>query len=166
MRLALIVIAIAASAALAHAERATTRLVRDLAANRARVAARIDPAAGLVFLDHYLEPGEPPGTTSEDHLCGDAVRTFLRTRWTKEVAPAITAAVANKTLACPTATECRAGGQGEWDPVWHFKFVERGGRLVLRAVTEDDEVLVGDADVAAEHAAQDQRIAKLAGRCP
>src|SRR5262245_23259397 len=104
MRRAWVVIAIAASARPAHAERATARLVRELATSRARVAARIDPAAGLVFLDHYLEPGEPPGTTSEHHLCGDALRTFLRTRWTKEAVPAITAAVANHTLACPTAT--------------------------------------------------------------
>ena len=153
----------------AHAERptsATKGLLLELAGKRARVIELVDPAMGLVFLDHYLEPGEPPGTTSEQHLCGAAIQKFLKDVWTQEIGPAITGARDSKTLACTSATECSAGGAGEWDTVWHFKFIkDKAGRLFLRAITEDDEVLVEPAAIAKEHAGQTKVIDKLAVRC-
>jgi hypothetical protein len=153
----------------AHAERptaATKDLLLELAAKRARVIELVDPAMGLVFLDHFLEPGEPPGTTSEQHLCGGAIQKLLKTVWIQEIGPAITAARDNKSLVCTSTTECSAGGRGEWDTVWHFKFIkDKAGKLFLRAVTEDDEVLVDPAEVAKEHAGQTKVIDKLAVRC-
>ena len=71
-----------------------------------------------------------------------------------------------KTLVCPSPTTCQLGGQGEWDVVWHFTFVkDKSGKLFLRSITEDDEVLADPADVANEHAEQAKLIEKLAVPC-
>lgn len=129
-----------------------------------RVREMVDPAVGLVFLDRFFEPGEPPGTTSERHLCDAELDRFLRTEWAREVGRAITAAQENGLVACSKDT-CRAGGRGEYDPVFHFHFARTAGRLVLRAVSYDDEVLVSADDIRAEHAMQAALVVKLSVPC-
>src|SRR5213075_952016 len=98
----------------------------------------------------------------ERQLCGRALKTTIA-RWQRQLAKA--APEDRDHVECaPRAGRptCTYGRRGEWDPANHFVFGNAPkGRLVLVAITVDDEVLVGDADVASEHAIQDKRISKL-----
>lgn len=141
----------------------TVALIVELA-RPVRALELVDPDRGLVFVDAFLEPGEPSGTTSERHLCGAELDRFMHDEWTEVVAAAITGAQDNGSVVCADLA-CRAGGRGEWDPVFHFDFVRGPRGLALRSISYDDEVLRGQADVAAEHAKTARLVARLAVAC-
>jgi hypothetical protein len=164
VRAAFILLFVAAPAAAERPTTATQRLMLDLADAPGKLVDLVDPKVGLVFIDHMPEP-EPTGKPRELHVCDVAKLGVFKT----EIAPAIKAARKNGSLTCSNSggSTCRAGGQGEWDPVLHFQFVkDDGGQLFLHAIAIDDEVLVGDDTIRAEHAAQAKLIAKLATACP
>ena len=108
-------------------------------------------------------------------LCGEALDRFVA-GWQRRLADRAEGLRQNDELgflACrnrPGPPTCTFGRSMEWDPAVHFVFgldAEPGRGLRLRAVTLDDEVLVGAADVATEHRAQARVIARLLRRgCP
>ena len=146
------------------ATRPTPQLLLELAGKPDQVPASLDPATGLVFIDHFPGPGEgTPRPRGDQHLCGAALTKFLDKTWKTEIADAIKNGKANDRLSCD-GDACRAGGAGEWDPVYHFHFAP--GKLTLVAVTIDDEVLVGEPTIEKEHAKQAKLIAKHKVACP
>ena len=157
------IITLLAVAAPALADKPPAPTVKLVTGMSTHFADFVDPAVGLVFIDHFTPPGEGSATPARElHVCDPAkLASVIKT----EIAPAITAAVTNNALRCD-GLSCRAGGAGEWDPVLHFRFAASGSKLYLRAITIDDEVLVGESTVQAEHDAQDKLIVKLSTKCP
>lgn len=148
---------------------ATRQLLRELASGTQPLADLIDPAVGLLFVDHFEGPGEDGNTIEDLHVCPRDLASFVEARWPAVVA-AIRSAQDTDHVTCKARPPtCRAGGAGEWDPVFHFVFgsrgTGRGQRLVLRAIAIDDEVLVDPDRLAIEHARQASLLTHLAG-CP
>lgn len=147
----------------------TRQLVLDLASGKQPLADLIDPAVGLLFVDHFEGPGEDGNTIEDLHVCPRDLGTFVAARWPSVVA-AIRSAQDSDHLACKARPPtCQAGGASEWDPVFHVTFgtrgTGRGQRLVLRAIAIDDEVLANPERLAIEHARQADLLTHLAG-CP
>jgi hypothetical protein len=141
--------------------------VLDLASGNQPLADLIDPAVGLLFVDHFEGPGEDGNTIEDLHVCPRDLATFVEARW-----PSVVAEIrsAQDHVACKARPPtCQAGGAGEWDPVFHVTFgtrgTGRGQRLVLRAIAIDDEVLADPDRLAIEHARQANLLAHLAS-CP
>ena len=138
-------------------------MLLGLAAMDGAVAA-IDPAVGLVLVDHFHAPGEDvPAPRGEQHFCGAALADFMRTSWSP-IGDAITQARNTDHVQC-SGLECWAGGAGEWDPVLRFYFAGKPGGVWLRGVAIADEVSVPDEKVDAEHLAQQAHVARLAQPC-
>ena len=156
----IVVVAEAASADKAKPKDPTVAQLSALADKPDKVVDLVDAKVGIVFIDHFAPPGEDatPWQPRELHLCDGKQLAKL---FASDVAPALTAARSASAIAC-NGSQCRAGGTGEWDPVYHFAF--KGDRLA--AITIDDEVLVADDAVNAELDAQAKLIAKLSGKCP
>lgn len=148
----------------------TKQLLLDLASEKQPLADLIDPAVGLLFMDHFQGPGEDGNTIEDLHVCPRDLAAFAKGRWSS-VASTIRQAKEADHLTCAATPLpiCQAGGAGEWDPVTHFMFGTRGTgsgtRLVLRAIAIDDEVLVSSERVASEHAGQAKLLAHVAN-CP
>jgi hypothetical protein len=148
----------------------TPQLLVELATGKRAVGELVDAQRGLLFMDHFQGPGEGGSTIENTRACTGELAKLVKRRW-PQIADAIKTAKANGSLTCkPAALTCRAGGQGEWDAVLHFTFAAHtpataGRPLDLVAIAIDDEVLVGDDAVAAEHARQARQLAELTP-CP
>lgn len=144
---------------------ATKALMRAIARDRRVLAALVDPAAGLVFIDHFGGAAEARPRRAE-HLCGAALARQLRIvrGWMFAQLrgdPAGPLACTNR----PGPPRCSFGGAMEWDPVVHLQFrVDPDRGLALTAIAVDDEVLVDAAVIDAEHRAQAAQIARLGAR--
>lgn len=148
----------------------TPRLLLDLASGKQRLADLIDPALGLWFIDHFEGPGEDGNTMEDLHVCPRELDKLVQARWASVVDEIRSSKeTAHLTCAATPQPTCRAGGAGEWDPVFHFSFGTRGSgahrTLVLRAIAIDDEVLVDPDHLAVEHARQAKLLAQPT-RCP
>jgi hypothetical protein len=147
---------------------ATKALVRTIARDRRVLPALVDRGAGVVFIDHFVGPGDPHPARAH-RLCGRAIDRQLRIvrGWlfaqVRGDPPAGELQCSNR----PGPPQCTFGRVMEWDPAVHLRFrVDPDRGLVLVAIAVDDEVLVDEVAVAAEHRAQAALIARLrAGRC-
>lgn len=145
---------------------ATKALVRSIARDRRVLAALIDRDAGVVFIDHFEGAADPRPRRAE-LLCGAALTRQLRIvrGWLfaqlRGEPPLGELRCSNR----PGPPQCTFGRAMEWDPAVHLRFrVDPDRGLVLAAITVDDEVLVDEAAVAAEHRAQAAEIARLGAR--
>jgi hypothetical protein len=130
------------------------------------LAALVDRDAGVVFIEHVAGAAAPRPRRAE-LLCGAALTRQLRIvrGWLfvqlRGEPPLGQLRCSNR----PGPPQCTFGGAMEWDPSVHLRFRDDPDRgLVLVAITVDDEVLVADAAVAAEHRAQAAAIARLGAR--
>lgn len=148
----------------------TRAFIRDLAEGRRPMSDVIDPAAGVVVLDHFSGAAGEPGRPSETLACGAALTRQLRRVKGWLYAAVHTDDVDEGGLACRNrpSPQCSIGGTMEYDPVLRLHFRVDGDRgVVLHAITIDDEALVDAREIAADHRRHGRRIARLAASgCP
>lgn len=127
---------------------------------KTKLADLVVPASGVVLLQRFHGPGEPPPPIIEKLVCGTDLPKLVA-KWDKRIADDAAECTAQP-------PRCTFGRHGEWDPAIHVAFRPDAGRgLVLVAISVDDEVLVGEDDVAKEHAVQARLITKLSAKgCP
>ncbi len=165
--IAMLAVAIAApTMARASPTAATKALVRSIARDRRVLAALVDRDAGVVFIDHVEGAGAPRPRRAE-LLCGAALTRQLRIvrGWLfaqlRGEPPLGQLRCSNR----PGPPQCTFGRAMAWDPAVHLRFrVDPDRGLVLVAISVDDESLVDDATLAAEHRAQAAEIARLGAR--
>ncbi len=160
---------IALTTVAAAAPTANKKLMAELASGTRTLGDFVEPSTGVVLLERYRGAGETPRTIVEKQLCG-AELTKTIARWQKRLATELPAYLKAGLVACSNrpGPRCSYGRMGEWDPAIHLVFRPDAARgLVLLAITSDDEVLVGDDEIAREHATQTRLIAKLSAKaCP
>lgn len=148
----------------------TRAFIRDLAEGRRAMRDVIDPAAGVVVLDHFTGAAGGPGGPSERLACGAALTRQLRRVKGWLYAAVHTDDVDEGGLSCRNRPSpvCTIGGTMEYDPVLRLHFrVDDDRGVVLHAITIDDEVLVDAREIAADHRAHARRIPRLAAAgCP
>jgi len=148
---------------------ATKALVNELAAGKRKLADLVDPKAGVVLLERFDGPGEPPPKKTSKLLCGKQLTNTIAT-WQARLAKEVPDYAKEGHVDCENkpAPMCTYGRVGEWDPAIHLRFrLDDDKGLLLTAISIDDEVLVDEAVVEREHRTQTRLITKLsASGCP
>lgn len=109
-----------------------------LAAGHTPLDTAIDPSRGLMLVDMYQGAEGAPNPRGKVHICA-AQMTAFRDTWQSEIAKKLQGQP--DTITCDAST-CRVGGEGEWDPVYHFYTADHEGTLVIVGIGILDEVAV------------------------
>lgn len=137
--------------------------VAGLAKGTIALGSLVDPAHGLIYVDHYDGPVDEPPKPVAKRFCGAksaAERAALATR-VHEDAKRVVEEADGATIPCGPAfggTTCTVGATMEWDPAVHLVFdtvaatKTQAARVTLRAVLIDDDVLVSEELVQSQHA--------------
>ena len=146
---------------------ATKALLRSLGRDRRALAAMVDRAAGVAYVDHFEGPSGEGPAPREALLCGRALDRQLKVVRGWLFAQLHDDAAADL-ISCTNRggpPRCTFGATMEWDPAVHLQFrVDPVRGLVLAAILVDDEVLVDGAAVEREHRAQAAAVARLTAR--
>ena len=112
---------------------ATRKLISDLVAGRASFASLVDPARGVVLIEHTESESDPPERKRSQHLCGAAAVRALETKrhWYQQILSSDEIFTCRNQLPPP---ECVIGQFGEFSAKERLQFRPTPRGLVLDTV--------------------------------